>query len=117
MKKKMVFEIGQGTSLRSNDYSRAGVRAVENALWKNSLNLAQAFGFEKSDMIVDVTIGVQKPDKIDIERIKKIFPYGVIYVKPQLGGLDIPETENTAKTIIAVAAIVVSFEIEVNRWQ
>ena len=46
-KKRIVFELGQGTSLRREDYSSAAERAVRNALWQNSLNVAEVFGFEK----------------------------------------------------------------------
>ena len=110
-KKEFVLQIGQGTSLQSNDYSKAGVRAVQNALWRNSLNFAQAFGLSRKDMLIDVTIAVQKPEEIDKEVICRVFPYGLVSVKAKYGGLDIPKTQSSSKTIIAVAAIVVSFDI------
>ena len=44
-KQRLVLELGQGTSIRSMDYTAAAVRAVKDALWRNSLSLAQAFGF------------------------------------------------------------------------
>ena len=43
-KKRIVLELGQGTSLRNENYTRAAKRAVENALWKNSLSFAELFG-------------------------------------------------------------------------
>ena len=46
-KKRVALELGQGTSLRSGDYTRAAVRAVKDALWHNSLTMAQAFGAPK----------------------------------------------------------------------
>ena len=61
-KTRMALELGMGTSLRKGDYTRAAVRAVQDALWRNSVSFAEAFGFEKSDMLIDVEIGVQKPD-------------------------------------------------------
>ena len=54
--KRVALEIGQGTSLRTGDYTRAAKRAIENALWRNSLSMAEVFGFSKNDMIVDVVI-------------------------------------------------------------
>ena len=111
MKNRFVLEIGMGTSLRSEDYTKAGVRAVKDALWKNSLNISQALGKKKDDMIIDVTIGVQNPAEINTEAIKSVFPYGKVSVEPKIGGLDVAETETTAKTIIAVAAIIVSFNL------
>ena len=112
MKKTLVLELGQGTSLRKESYTKAATRAVEDALWKNSIGIAGAFGFSKGSMIIDVTIGVQKPQEVDKEAIKKVLPYGNILVKPEFGGLDIASTNNTAKTIVAVAAILVSLDVE-----
>jgi hypothetical protein len=45
-KKRMVMELGMGSSLRQQDYTRAACRAVEDALWHNSLSIADAFGLE-----------------------------------------------------------------------
>ena len=59
-KTRMALELGMGTSLWQGDYTRApAVRALQDALWRNSVSFAEAFGFEKSDMLVDVRIGVQ----------------------------------------------------------
>ena len=69
-KKRVALEIGMGTSLRKQDYTQAGIRALSDALWHNSLSMAEAFGFPKSAMIVDVEIGVQKPEQVDIEKLR-----------------------------------------------
>ena len=111
-KKRILYELGQGTSLRREDYSSAAERAVKNALWQNSLNVAEAFGFEKNDMIIDVRLGAQEPDKIEIDKIKAIFPYGTVKVDCTFGGLDVYKCNNDGKTIIVTAAIIVSFDME-----
>ena len=111
-KKRIVFELGQGTSLRREDYSSAAERAVRNALWQNSLNVAEAFGFEKSDMIVHVLLGAQEPDKINIDQIKGIFPYGTIKIDCMFGGLNVNKPHNDGKTIIVTAAVIISFNME-----
>ena len=61
-KKRMVMELGMGSSLRQQDYTRAACRAVEDALWHNSLSIADAFGLDRSAMIIEVEIGVQQPE-------------------------------------------------------
>ena len=58
-KKRMVMELGVGSALRQQDYTRAACRAVEDALWHNSLSIADAFGLDRSAMIIEVEIGVQ----------------------------------------------------------
>ena len=36
-KTRIALELGMGTSLRRQDYTKAACRAVEDALWHNSL--------------------------------------------------------------------------------
>ena len=75
-KKRMVMELGMGSSLRQQDYTRAACRAVEDALWHNSLSIADAFGLDRSAMIIEVEIGVQQPEKVDTDKVAAILPYG-----------------------------------------
>ena len=111
-KTRIALELGMGTSLRRQDYTKAACRAVEDALWHNSLSLAEAFGFEKSDMIIDVEIGVQCPQQVDIDKVAAIFPYGQASVQVVEGGLDIDKPDGSGRTIIANAAGVVYFDME-----
>ena len=111
-KTRLVLELGMGTSLRQQDYTKAACRAVENALWHNSLNLSEAFGFEKSDMIIEVEVGVQQPEQVDIDKVAAIFPYGTTSVNIVEGGLDIDKPDGQGRTIVANAAIVVYFDME-----
>ncbi len=109
-KTRLLTEFGQGTSLRRQDYTEAAVRAVKDALWHNSINLAELFGREKTDMIIDVEIGAGEPDQVDVAKVAEVFPYGQVSVNAVQGGLDVPRPDG-APTVIAVAAISVSFEM------
>ena len=108
-KTRVAMEFGMGTSLRQADYTKAAVRALSDALWHNSLSMAEAFGFDKSDMIVDVEIGVQQPDAVDIAAVQAVLPYGQSAVTVSHGGLDVPKPDGSGATIIANVAVVVSF--------
>ena len=111
--KKLLVEFGMGTSLRRGDYTQAAVRGVKDALWHNSINLAELFGFDKTDMKILVDIGVQKPEAVDVDEIRAVFPYGDAEVRIHLGGLDIPRPEgNGHPTIMANVALTVGFEME-----
>ena len=102
-----------GTSLRRGDYTDAARRAVEDALWHNSINLAELFGFSKEAMQLRVEIGVQSPDAVDPAAIASVFPYGHPQVFVVKGGLDVPRPDGDGQpTIIANAAISVSFDME-----
>ena len=63
-------------------------------------------------MIIDVEIGVQRPDEVDSQALLAIFPYGKPSVKVVKGGLDVPRREKEGRSVIANAAIIVSFDME-----
>ena len=111
-KKRVVSQFGMGTSLRSRNYTEAAARAIRDALWHNSLNVAEAFGFPKEAMIIDVEIGVQQPEAVDREVLLKIFPYGQPSITVVKGGLDIPRRDKDGLSVVANAAILVSFDME-----
>ncbi|NMF96060.1 Lin0512 family protein [Aromatoleum toluolicum] len=111
-KTRMAVQFGMGTSIRSQDYTQAAARAIRDALWHNSLNVASAFGFPKEEMLIDVEIGVQKPEAVDTAELVGVFPYGKPSIRVVPGGLDIPKADGSGVTVIANAAVVVSFDLE-----
>ncbi|MEO9824011.1 MAG: Lin0512 family protein [Paracoccaceae bacterium] len=110
MGKRLLTEFGMGTSLRRQDYTQAAVRALKDALWHNSINLAELFGVEKEAMILTVEIGVQNPDQVDTTVLAEVFPYGQPSFLIVKGGLDIPRADGGKPTVIANAAISVALE-------
>lgn len=111
-KTQVLVEFGMGTSLRRQDYTEAAARALRDALWHNSVNMAELFDFPKEAMIIEAKIGVADPDKVDTQKLLEIFPYGQPTVFVEKGGLDIPAPHGDGKTVIANAAITVSFDME-----
>ena len=110
---RLLTEFGMGTSLRRGDYTQAAVRAVEDALWHNSINLAELFGFDKSAMRITVDVGVQRPEQVDVSALEAVFPYGVPQVNVRHGGLDIARPEGDGNpTIMANVALSVAFDME-----
>ena len=110
-KHRLLTEFGMGTSLRRQDYTQAATRAINDALWHNSINLAELFDRPKEAMQIDVEIGVQHPDRVDTAHLADTFPYGQITFYVTLGGLDIPRPTGKP-TVIANVAINVSLELE-----
>ena len=108
---RLLTEFGMGTSLRRQDYTEAAMRAIKDALWHNSINLAELFGRTKDEMLIDVEVGVQKPEEIDEDALMAVFPYGQPTIKVVKGGLDVPRPDGNP-TVIANIAISVSFEME-----
>lgn len=111
-RKKMVVQFGMGTSIRSEDYTQAAARAVRDALWHHSLNVAEAFGFPKEAMIIEVEVAVPRPELVDPAPVLAVFPYGQPTLRMVKGGLDVPKRHRDGFTVIAHAAVSVSFEME-----
>jgi uncharacterized protein (TIGR02058 family) len=107
---RVLTEFGMGTSLRRQDYTEAARRGLQDALWHNSINMAELFGFPKEAMQIDVLIGVQQPEQVDTGKLADIFPYGQVTITVQEGGLDIPRPDGKP-TVIANVAINVSFDM------
>jgi uncharacterized protein (TIGR02058 family) len=110
-RKRLLTEFGMGTSLRRQDYTEAAIRAVKDALWHNSINLAELFGRGKQDMLIDVEIGVQEPGQVDVDKIIAVFPYGQPKVTAVKGGLDVSRPDGGKPTVIANVAISISLDL------
>ncbi len=102
----MVLEFGMGVDVHGDEGTKAACRAVSDAIRHSSLPLFTEVRAKGGRMLVDVTVGVPDPGKIDVERVKKELPHGEVTVRPVQGGLRVPN----ADTIIACAAITVSVE-------
>lgn len=110
-KTRLLTEFGLGTSLRRQDYTAAARRAIEDALWRNSINLAELFGQPKEAMLIDVETAAQQPDRVDCTALADVFPYGQVTVTAAHGGLDIPRPDGNP-TVMVNAAISVSLDLE-----
>lgn len=110
MGKRLLTEFGMGTSLRRQDYTEAAIRALKDALWHNSINLAELFGVDKRDMLLTVDIGVQRPEAVDKAALEAVFPYGQPMIRVVKGGLDVPRADGGKPTVIANAAISVALK-------
>ena len=60
---------------------------------------------------VEVTIGMQQPEKVDAERVKASLPHGEVTVKVVKGGLDVPDEASRDVAVIASAAVAVRMEL------
>lgn len=110
--KRLLTEFSMGTSLRRQDYTEAASRAVKDALWHNSINLAELYGKDKADMQITVEVGVQTPETVNTHAIAAIFPYGQVTVIARKGGLDVPRSDGGKPTVIANVAISVALDLE-----
>ena len=109
-KTRVILEMGTGNDLHGSDYTKAALRAVQDALHHSSLSFVRTLNVDKTKLDVEVTIGVQRPEQVDLEKVKASLPIGNITAKAVKGGLDVPDPENNDPAVIASAAIVVRIE-------
>lgn len=107
-KRRIILEMGAGNDLHGGDYTKAAVRAVDDALHHSSLTFIRTLGVDKSKLLVDVTIGVQQPDAVDVAAVKARLPVGQVTVQAVMGGLDVPDEVIGDVAVIASAAVEVS---------
>jgi uncharacterized protein (TIGR02058 family) len=109
--KRVILELGSGNDLHGGDYTKAAVRAVEDAIHHSSLSLIGSLGLDASAMAVEVTIGVQRPDMVDADRVKRALPHGEVTVRVVKGGLDVPSESGRDTAVIASAAVAVRMQL------
>ena len=108
---RMVLEIGMGTDIRGTEPTKAAVRALRDALWHNSLSIANAIGQDTDAMRVEVKIGVPDPEKVDTQQVLDVLPHGTGTCEVVEGGLKIPNDAGTDNTLMAHAAAVVYLDL------
>ena len=109
--KRVILEMGSGNDLHGGDYTKAAIRAVQDALHHSSLSFIRTLGVDSRQMQVEVTIGVQRPEKVDAAAVKAALPHGEVTVKVVKGGLDVPDDETGDIAVIASAAVAVRMEL------
>jgi uncharacterized protein (TIGR02058 family) len=108
--KRVILEMGSGNDLHGGDYTKAAVRAVEDAIHHSSLTFIRTLGVDPQAMQVEVTIGVQRPERVDPGVVKAALPHGQVTVRVVKGGLDIADEEAKDVAVIASAAVAVRIE-------
>ncbi len=106
--RRILLEVGTGNDWHGGDYTKAAVRAVQDAIHHCSLTFVKSLNLDASSMLIEVTIGVQKPDQVDTVQVKAALPHGDVRVQVVPGGLDVPNQGSDDITVIANAAIMVS---------
>jgi uncharacterized protein (TIGR02058 family) len=110
--KRVITEFGTGNDLHGGDYTKAAVRAVQDAIHHSSLTLIRSLGVDAKTMQVEVTVGVQQPTRVDLAAIKSALPHGEVKVKSVKGGLDVPDDDGRDTAIIATAAVTVRIDLD-----
>jgi uncharacterized protein (TIGR02058 family) len=108
--KRVILELGAGNDLHGGDYTKAALRAVEDALHHSSLSMIRSLDLDPNAAQVEVTIGVQRPEQVNAAKVKASMPLGKVTVNVVKGGLNLPAKDGHDLAVIASAAIAVRFD-------
>lgn len=87
---RVILECGSGNDLYGQDYTKAACRAVQDALHHSSILLFKSLGFDHREMRVQVTIGVQRPERVDTAVVAAELPQGYAEVRVVLADSTCP---------------------------
>jgi uncharacterized protein (TIGR02058 family) len=116
-KKRIILEMGTGNDLYGGDYTKAAKRAVQDALHHSSITLFKSIGMDHTEMTVQVTIAVARPDKVDCAAVAAELPRGIANVRAVKGGLDVEDAATGTCHIIATAAIEAFVPDQKGKWK
>jgi uncharacterized protein (TIGR02058 family) len=108
-KVQFAVEMGMGTDLKGQDQTKAACRAVHDALHRNFLTIGAAFDLPLSAMLVDIRVGVPRPDEVDLAAVCREAPNGIVTARAVKGGLAVEFQGHT--TIVANAIVSVSYNV------
>ena len=113
---RIIIEMGMGNDLHGMDYTKACARAIEDAFRHSSLPLFGALEMSHDAMRVQVTVGIQEPDKVDVDTLVAKLPRGRAEVTAVFGGMNVV-AENGSDTIVIAQAAVEAFLPPQNGWR
>ncbi|UWR00922.1 Lin0512 family protein [Rhodobacteraceae bacterium S2214] len=117
MDQRVIIEMGMGNDLHGMDYQKAAKRAIEDAFRHSTLPLFQSIDLQTDTMRVQVTVGVQEPDKLDTEALAEMLPRGRAAVTAIKGGQNVANAETGDTVVIATAAIEAFLPSQKDNWQ
>ncbi|OAT86620.1 Lin0512 family protein [Desulfotomaculum copahuensis] len=92
MLKRYIIEFGSGIDFHGQDATGAARKAVKDAISHSCLcGLPEIFGMmDLNKMVVDVTVAVPLPEKVDGEQVLAEIPFGCKSIKVVDGGMQVP---------------------------
>lgn len=104
------LEMGLGVDLMGEDMTKAACRAAREAIGRTSLPGITRLvpDGDRGTMRVEVTVAVPRPEEVDEDAVRAVFPYGRVTVLPVAGGLRTPNGTGTpgADHMICATAVV-----------
>lgn len=122
MKKLLFIQTGMGVDVHGQNITKASTRAIYNAIYHNSMpgitDLLPQGDLNQMQVTVKLALPCDE-EKLDMEKIKALIPYGTVTVETQKGGMlttsgiFLPEKEDENQWMYMVnASVEVYYETE-----
>jgi len=119
MRKKFIVEVGMGTDLHGQDVTKAGRKAVKDAISRSCLcGLQEILGLQHfDDVYIDLTIASPLREEVDQEAILAEIPFGRKSIQVIEGGMGVPAIyverfgDKNEDVVVVVAAVTVSVDL------
>lgn len=102
---RFIIEMGMGNDQYGQDYTKAAARAIEDAIRHSAIPMFAALGKDPAEMRVQVTVGVQEPEKVDCAALVAKLPRGRADVTAVFGGMNVTNPDDGNVLVIASAAV------------
>jgi uncharacterized protein (TIGR02058 family) len=120
MRKRFIVEIGMGADLHGQDVTKAGCRAVQDAISRSCLcGIVEILDLPRlDDMFVEVKIATPLPDQVDHKAVLSEIPFGRTSLQVVEGGMIVPTLmvehlgDTNENTVVALAAVTVWVDIQ-----
>lgn len=116
--KKFIIEFGLGTDLHGQDVTKAACKAVKDAISRSCLcGLQEILGIADTEfsrrVLIRCTVGVSRPDDVDLKAVAAVFPVGTAEVRAVSGGLvadglcirNFGDTEKSVEAAVAAVEV------------
>ena len=113
---RFIIEMGMGNDLHGQDYTKAAKRAIEDAFRHSSIPMFSNLDLSPAEMRVQVTVGVQEPDKVDTDALAAFLPRGRASVSAVLGGLNVADPGKADVIVVATAAVEAFLPSQAAKW-
>ncbi|MEN6411713.1 MAG: Lin0512 family protein [Veillonellales bacterium] len=117
-RKRYIIEMGMGADLHGGNVTKAAQRAVKDAMSRSCLcGLFDIIGIQDpNQMQVEVKIGCPQPEKVNVDEVRGIVPFGTVTVETVLGGVEVkglhlPALGEGDDIVAAVAALTVYIDV------
>ena len=113
---RFIIEMGMGNDMHGEDYTKAAIRAVEDAFRHSCLPMFEALEIGHDRMRVQVTVAVQNPEAVDRQAVAAHLPRGRVEVRVVKGGLNVTGAA-CARIVVATAAVEAFLPSQAAGWR